>query len=1063
MYDGGKYLSEVRSMLVVVVLVGLIWGTMSQHILPEPASICDVPPVREDGKEPRGTNNRSPDRPEIVTGVLQTPTENEINAASSGGTLGTDSLLAGPISTGGDIAHGKVRSALTTHCPIARLLRCDPILNILHAPNYASLYQGSELEGEATNGEECKSYAFLTTSGTDAVRGRERLIFHSMEIYAPGEKDIIFSCNYQVISDADAFYPFKVWKLYPFDHTRYDIERIYARSVTRAKTETGYESFLGAPAERFVEPVDPYLPTIDGEDVMNRGPSPFGARLVLKCMPPSVAYRWNEGTSPYCSFPYAQHSRETHRWVRDPWDIYTSFLHEGWVEGSGVNGLEVHGEALHESENLFYDGIAAEEMTAYVKATGDSGFTTYDWSPVHTTPPIYSKCPPIEYLFFDPDNAEVVRTMHGWSERALSKGADQAIGEEGSLSNFFTPLTSWKGTLPKFASDIVKNNVYGQKWQLEKGVEPYETIGPRVISSDISVEEKHFVDNEKLKVARSVEVRGQLRKMVLTTETTDVLEFNRLKSGPRNGQNNRCTESSPDMVHYAIDKLGYGEMAGAMNIHNDVPSNTHTTYSVECVYDLEVLYNKTKIHDALHWDKTTTEKLAEDVLQPLVMKYLGGSNDAIYVTTGHGLWDKRETVTKTGGLIERKITTVQTCHAHPNETQACTMKSNKDYYTEARCDYEYTFLRSHPPKPFIDTGYQTGMCITSGKVSREIDFCHAPTLERILYSPMWNSNDDEFEWLKVFKDDDVVFLNQLKSSEYIGIPLSVDEPEEEHTCFGAPDSALLRYVRNDTLFHEVLSSTKGIDITYGKNALFCPHPHSLRYSHSQSFYVASSEHRHGVNPHWKLTLIEHDTSITEEHLAHPILGPITSEQHGFKVPRVAVPVAQLDVVPDHMRFVGAYDAPQHNCKYAYHNGHSTIHPQFFYLSPVIKDVRFLRKVACREENTNETCLLSLAEDEFPSIQSFINKVPTLVLCNSSNTTHGAWHTFYDTLRVAGGDLAIHYETLLEAVAKIHPTHTSTIPIPHCTTSTRECGFYIPTIPHTNQFLVFYSPGSPRRR
>ena len=223
-----------------VLLFCLFMYVISTLDYPPGASLCDT--VVEDGAVVKtvGTNNRAPDRPETPTsyvdeiGVLNTE---GIIMASSGGKAATKSLLSGPGSFGGEQGAGMDRSSLTTHCPDARLLRCDTTSNVLHAPNYASVSNGGGSK------EHCRTYTFLTTAGTEARKGTKRLVFRRLDVYR--DHGIGFACVYEVL-DETTFVSGHFWSLYPLSwQDRYDIDKMKSRSVTRNEIELNYEMFLG--------------------------------------------------------------------------------------------------------------------------------------------------------------------------------------------------------------------------------------------------------------------------------------------------------------------------------------------------------------------------------------------------------------------------------------------------------------------------------------------------------------------------------------------------------------------------------------------------------------------------------------------------------------------------------------------------------------------------------------------------------------------------------------------------------------------------------------------------
>jgi len=1044
-------------MLVCFCLPWLVGAHTPLNGFPPTASLCDTRPEASGTDILRGTNNRHPDLP------------------APGNFEGIKTVLSSKSATSGGVATGERRTALTTSCPPARTLRCDGLYNVLSAPNYASGIPGY---GYADLPESCNDYPFITTNGRASAVMKRRLKFHRAELYQTDKGTAWIACLYKVLLDTDPTFPDLFWRLYAVDPGRYAISKMLVRSLTRNQTELGYETSRGAPTERFVEPVVGGVPTINGPDIVNPDVVPFRGRLVLQCTPPEAAAKWTIGVSPYCSFLYSDHALTNEHW-RDPWDYYTSFINEAYVENA--DSMELVGEAAEDAEAIFYDYVAQAEMLEYAKENGDPTFTAFDWSSIHSTPPSIIACPPPSYLFFSPEKElDFIWTMHGWGEVEVGSGASVHPDEEGSLVYYFQPLTRWGGGIPPHIKSVLDEVFYSVRGLLEDGTQVVEYGNHTTLHTSLSEEEKRVEDNEKLKTLQSLRVTAELVKMELEFSELSYKRYNVAGAGPRAQQENHCRETSPDMVHYAIEKTGIGQYKDTIN-QPEFEGEDGPRHRLTCYYDMKATYTKATINNALYKDIAYEEVKVGDSKEPLLLRYdKGGTDQRDTLMTNKGFWDKREQILDAGVDNEhgKKITETHTCYARPDESHMCTVATIRDMYSDALVNYDYTqmFLDNEARDPFLDTGYQDGVCLSSEAFQCDLLVCNELTMERLLSSPIFYDNDN---WGWLIGDDQLkneVVFNQIKeyeiftAEELLAESRSEEKEEEVSTCYGGPTSQLLSYVPETSELHAVLSAEEGIESIIGKNTITCPRPESIRHSHTRGFHVVDHRYRHGIDPNWKATLVEHEFSVNKYLEDDTTWGNFAEASHGYKESVMSPPIGNTDVIPDRMFFVAAYDSPKHQCKYAYQNvlstpapfssGHVSL-PHFFYLTRKITSVTWLQKSSCRDatdpnrSSTLPPCHIELPEEEFPSLQSFIEAVPTLVFCHTNAWTRSDTLTIYDVyIQMWGVNTLTHAEMMGEA-SIVHPYHDPGVPIAYCIGAPRDCGFSILTTPRSIHPIVGY--------
>jgi hypothetical protein len=268
-------------------------------------------------------------------------------------------------------------------------------------------------------------------------------------------------------------------------------------------------------------------------------------------------------------------------------------------------------------------------------------------------------------------------------------------------------------------------------------------------------------------------------------------------------------------------------------------------------------------------------------------------------------------------------------------------------------------------------------------------------------------------------------------------------------------------------------SEAGVPISYGKNGIHCPPIHKIRYSVQESFYVKNPFGEKGIDSGWSTTQLEHNTIIQKRFLAIPGNADTLVTEQGFRENTITPPIGHADIIADSIEFIASYNTPYHNCKYAYHNAHSTPTgggveqgiPHFFYMTPHIRSTSGLQRHSCRvapvnntDQRKDEICHLEIPALEYPDLQTFLNNVSPLVLCNITGIVTGAPKTYNAIKQQMIPPLQTPYYVLLEETAKTHPLHNhTTAPIEYCRSFNPEhCGFLLPYVPYSNQFFVAYS-------
>ena len=315
------------------------------------------------------------------------------------------------------------------------------------------------------------------------------------------------------------------------------------------------------------------------------------------------------------------------------------------------------------------------------------------------------------------------------------------------------------------------------------------------------------------------------------------------------------------------------------------------------------------------------------------------------------------------------------------------------------------------------------------------------------------------------------------------------DDERLGVCPALIDSDFFQHVSTDSQLHkymQLLSLDKETQKT-GKETIefalrYCPPPERIDYSSTAGFFVSGEGERD-----WMFTVFEHGLALLQAH--ENILEPSLSPGWDKKLYHSLAPsIGAMDVDKNSIRFIASYETPKHHCKYLFHTPsstpipasgadvpHHTI-PHYFYLSPLIRDTTGLMDHSCRGEDDDKfrpqtlECYLILSAEKYPSLSDFLNKVPSLLLCNITGHTSSLPKTFYEIyneFKALGTESAFpsasvvtaNYEAIVQTATKHHPHHRSTESVRFCTAPTSvQCPFFAPFIPDTNR--LFVTQGAP---
>ncbi len=367
------------------------------------------------------------------------------------------------------------------------------------------------------------------------------------------------------------------------------------------------------------------------------------------------------------------------------------------------------------------------------------------------------------------------------------------------------------------------------------------------------------------------------------------------------------------------------------------------------------------------------------------------------------------------------------------------------------------------------------------------------------------SRTDESNIIKepVLSDSFISMFNKdtkLVSLPYDYIPINPEDRKgicpniTDTKLFGylIPDSILMKYfliLSNDVNTKVSANSILKRDVWNSFTKVYCPKVGDIRFHPRNGFVVDSTS----GSSDWYFSKLEHTVPVTN--------GPHNVSVNSYTRKSSSPLFGMFDVDQNSIRFIASYETPIHQCKYSFYTistypipySESVIpynsFPQFFYMTPRIKDISNLVKHSCRTylknerntftldpyvyhsdigENYDNDCYIYLPLDKVPTLSGFISNVSFLLLCNNTDTVSSLPMNFYQiyTYFVGLGNgtgyptsevISSNFEVFINIASKTHPLYTNTTKIRFCQAlDPIDCPLLLPPVPFSDTKFISYS-------
>jgi hypothetical protein len=705
----------------------------------------------------------------------------------------------------------------------------------------------------------------------------------------------------------------------------------------------------------------------------------------------------------------------------------------------------------------FTTDSTTQQITNRLKNDMDNQWTTYDWTPAFTSPPFVFSCPPAGYLFVH----KLIERSTGAVKWAVRSVVDKGYHEEheGKLTPCVEPLTEWEAEWP-------------EKFRLPDGSDERPESDDEIDFLNDKERNDHLRDQEKFVEYRfEASFSGSVLivdKSIFggVTHPGDARAF----VGPAATDPGKC-RASESARHYSAPYSDAALFPKAQGL--------------ECTYDVRMIGDTQKIRsgpdgkfvektpfvdrDVLRLKYKTPNAFLRNTYESVASRYHGKSS----VKKEHVF----DAVTESHESTTREYIR---CESARSSVSDCVFRAYHNVLGEAAYDYrsrlihqqqqQISFNDTEPSavavtvrSPQIDTLYADGVCSTTGLGSgnRTLDdetlglpgVCYGPSdsqIETWYEREMGEGVHPNNTWDRQFHVPNTTAMGEMSSS--------IDDRENDCGSFPV-NVAFERYVPEQSSYATCFRNDTGESSSSCiLDAFFCPPVDAIRYSGSKGFEFLEPYGRT-----WRITHLEHTAGLNR--YSNFVTNPFLFSGL-LRAPSSALGTSDVD--EDSFRFIGAYETPSHQCKYAYRTVSTTplptsgttvpylsSVPHFIYASIIPKDATELQRRSCREYDPDwnvtageKECFVRLKEYEYETLEDFASNIPLSFLCGdcisgvvtSFPITFYEMHDYFVRLSDDGGITTLPtaaqveraYEPFLLDATRRHPIVASEI------TPTRYC-------------------------
>jgi hypothetical protein len=843
----------------------------------------------------------------------------------------------------------------------------------------------------------------------------------------------------------------------------------------------------------------------------------------LECAPPTGSTMVNEGTECFCSFPYTSGILPQ---SRDPWDIYC-YAGQGSsisIEQPGATNQQAHKKTLWGNDYTITPQMV-NEMHA-IKIQTDNQWTFYDWTPVFTSPPYSISCPPVDYLFIEQ------LTGGNWAIRSVIQRAryDEHLGD---IAPFIEPLYAWEAEWPSIDMPLPDgpmlrppspDSIAAQR-PMTSSSDP--STGYKKILSDNAAFKDYIVSAEfkGLELVTRRDREGSSKTLLVDPNAVASASAEHpflcglSESGRHYGtdhapflfwERGEALTCNYDIRMYYEEKTVIHTMQGDQIVatpvsHSSTIALKYNPTFFSSSFKNNIYYLAAPAHDTVveyvHVDDPESEVLNHHFCR----SGTGAVSDCIVRTTqniqGEAAYNARSSYVRHGGLQRELVENGYHFKFSPFFSDGiCTTPSIQSGMRW----YDIQTLGLPPSCYEPDSNL-----VNDWYTNRFHNIVHKEEtwrrqLKRI--SEDYSGTDDTSARRRIPRDYRSHPYNHTEHSPFIRRsvlyhPLSISipsalAPPTLNQCPSISTSAFYSRVAHNSTFESCFSNPLNTPLAHECRArmLTCPRAENIRFVGEDGFRVMGEE-----GHAWSFTHLEHALSmfIRNKNIPPAFLPFPEAWTRENLYSSTAPPMGAMDVDPTSIRFMAAYEVPRHHCKYMFHSLGSTpiptmgegsggggsgipyhTMPHFFYMSPRVRDITGLAKYSCRRYVSDwnmsageKECFIELPEVSFPSLGSFLNTIPTLLLCNISGDTAATppltFYEIYAMFVALGGDsifpsvdqVAREYEKIIIHNIKYHPiAHSEMVHTKYCSSLySRDCPFMSPIIPSTITPFVSYGP------